>query len=100
MSKIKNYDLALYPSVSSGVYDFIKSGRINGYGFAIYSKKALSDVLTFLCVNNIHHSYTITPLGADFNRSGINSVITLSWESDTGMDSFTFWSTIEVDENE
>ena len=97
MSKMKNYDLVMYESINDGVHHFINEGRLYDYGFQVYSEKALNGALAFLCLNDIQHSYTVTPLCADFAKFGVHSVVCLTWEGDERRENFTFWSTMEAD---
>ena len=97
MSKMKNFDLAMYESINDGVHHFINEGRLYDYAFQVYSEKALNGALAFLCLNDIQHSYTVTPLCADFAKFDVHSVVCLSWEGDEKRESFTFWSTMEAD---
>lgn len=72
MSKIKNFEPALYESNFEAIKTFIKEGRSPNYNFEVYTKEAALNALNYLCVNNINH--TITSTGAQ----GIY-LITLTW---------------------
>lgn len=98
MSRIKDYDLALYGSINNGVYHFIDEGKIEGERyFEIYSEEALNKTLAFLCLNDIHHTYSITPLTNILLDSSAKSLITLSWDGDEKREHICFLSTKEID---
>lgn len=80
MSKIKEYDRALYDSNFEAVKSFIDEGRLPNYSFGVCSMEAFNRALAYLCLNDIPHSYTchcnFTP-----------TIITLIWEDGN----YTFW---------
>jgi hypothetical protein len=57
MSKIKNYDRALYKSDFDAVVGFVKDSYLHQYDFNVCSAKGLEDVLGYLCINHIPHTY-------------------------------------------
>ena len=57
MSKIKNYDRALYKSDFDAVAHFIREGHLSEYDFGVCSAEGFNNALEYLCVNNIPHTY-------------------------------------------
>lgn len=57
MSKIKNFDRALYKSDFDAVAGLIKEGHSDNYDFNVCSIEAFENALTYLCVNDIKHTY-------------------------------------------
>ena len=60
MSKMKNFDRALYKSDFDAVVELINEGLLPNYNFNVSADWAFENVLSYLCINNIPHSYTIT----------------------------------------
>jgi hypothetical protein len=57
MGKMKEYDRSAYKSVEDAVHSLMKDHWISG---DVYTPAALEAVLTFLCLNNIGHTYSET----------------------------------------
>ena len=55
MSKIKNYDRALYKSDFDAVVEFVNEGLLPNYNFNVSADWAFENVLSYLCLNNIPH---------------------------------------------
>lgn len=89
MSKIKNFDRALYESDFDAVANFIKEGHSDAYDFNVSAAYAFENVLSYLCLNNIPHQYTLI-------RVGDISLITLIF-GDNVEYSYTFFSTYKED---
>lgn len=85
MSKMKNFSRALYKSDLDAVVDFIKEGYSDAYDFNASAAYAFENALSYLCLNNIPHRYTITYIGNI-------SLITLIF-GDNVEYSYTFFST-------
>lgn len=85
MSKIKNYDRALYKSDFEAIKSFIQEGHCARYDFNVCTKKAAENALAYLCINDIPHQYhTISSVGL--------SLVTISWKSeDSGEHAYCFW---------
>lgn len=62
MSKIKNFDRAMYKSDFDAVVGFIKEGYSDAYDFNVSAAYAFENVLTYLCLNNIPHQYHIVKI--------------------------------------
>jgi hypothetical protein len=80
MSKIKEYDRALYGSNFEAIKSFIDEGQLPNYSFGVCSMEAFNRALTYLCLNDIPHSYT-------YYGEFIPTIITLTWEDGN----YTFW---------
>lgn len=57
MGKMKEYDRSAYKSVEDAVHSLMEDHWISG---DVYTPAALEAVLTFLCLNNIGHTYSKT----------------------------------------
>ena len=57
MSKMKNYDRALYKSDFDAVVHFVKESYLTNYDFNVCSAEGFDNVLGYLCVNNISHTF-------------------------------------------
>lgn len=84
MSKIKNYDRALYKSDFDAVISFIKEGLLPNYNFNVSADWAFENVLSYLCLNNIPHQYHIV-------RTWEISLITITF-GDNAEYSYSFFS--------
>ena len=85
MSKIKNFDRALYKSDFDAVVKFINEGLSPNYNFNVSADWAFENVLSYLCLNNIPHQYHIV-------KSWGLSLITITF-GDNVEYSYTFFST-------
>ena len=84
MSKIKNFDPALYKSHFEAVKHFIQEGRREEYDFSVSSKEAAENALAYLCVNDIpHHYHTVGAFGM--------YCVTIAWEVDGEDYAYCFW---------
>lgn len=105
MGRMKNFDRAMYKDTYDAIFTLMEKElnmeyRSNSY-VRIYNKKAFENALGFLCVNNIPHTYTITPLRGLSGMGEAKSVIALSWEEAfEDYKNCIFFSTIGSDENE
>lgn len=79
MSKMKNYDRALYPSIGRALHELREHHRYTDS--TVFSPLALEDCLGFLCVNNIPHSYSRSNAGGIF---GATDVVSLTWTEEDG----------------
>lgn len=91
MSKIKNYDRALYKSDFDAVVEFVNEGLLPNYNFNVSAGWAFENVLSYLCLNNIPHQFHIV-------RSWGISLITITFGNDVEY-SYSFFSTYK-EENE
>lgn len=57
MGKMKEYDRSVYKSVEDAVHSLMKDHWVSG---DVYTTAALEAVLTFLCLNDIGHTYSKT----------------------------------------
>ena len=89
MSKIKNFDRALYKSHYEAIRNFIGEEHLLGYDFNVCSKKGASNALAYLCVNNIEHTYHTT-------RAHGLCLITISWREGKEHGRYCFWCEGEV----
>ena len=102
MGKIKNYDRSLYKDIYDAIHTLMNEemsfcAKSNGY-VRVYSKEAFDTALSFLCVNDIPHSYTIKPLNV-LELAGINSIISIRWLEEGMERSCVFFCTVCVGED-
>ena len=76
MTKVKALDRSLYPSISDAIYEIMDKHLLVAADNPIYGGKALSEVLFFLCENNILHQYTTIPAPAG---AECDEIISLVW---------------------
>ena len=79
MDKMKEYDRSAYESVEEAVHSLMKDHWISG---DIYTPAALETVLTFLCLNNIGHTYSKT------NGANQHKLVTLTCDE---IDETIYW---------
>ena len=79
MSKMKNYDRTLYPTIGRALHDLREQHRYTDTN--VYSPLALEECLGFLCVNDIPHSYTRHNANGLF---GATDVVSLVWTEEDG----------------
>ena len=91
MSKMKNFDRALYKSDFDAVVEFVNEGLLPNYNFNVSADWAFENVLSYLCLNNIPHRYHIV-------RTWGMSLITITFGDNTEC-SYSFFSTYK-EENE
>lgn len=91
MSKMKNFDRALYKSDFDAVVEFVNEGLLSNYNFNVSADWAFENVLSYLCLNNIPHRYHIV-------RTWGMSLITITFGDNTEY-SYSFFSTYK-EENE
>lgn len=89
MSKIKNFEPALYESHFEAVKHFIQEGYCEQYDFNVCTKQAAENALAYLCVNNIPHYYRV------IRALGLYCT-TIVWEVDDQDDAFCFWCEGEI----
>lgn len=90
MGKLKNFDRALYKSDFEAISSLIKEGHSDAYDFNVSAAYAFENALSYLCLNNIPHQYTIV-------RVGSISLITLVFGNDVEY-SYSFFSTYKEEE--
>ena len=89
MSKIKNFDPALYESHFDAVKSIIQKGHVKEYDFPVCSKEAAEAALIYLCVNEVPHHYHV--VGAlDMY------CVTIGWEEEDGDYAYCFWCEGEI----
>ena len=91
MSKMKNFDRALYESDFDAVVEFVNEGLLPNYNFNVSADWAFENVLSYLRLNNIPHQYHIV-------RTLGMSLITIVFGNDVEY-SYSFFSTYK-EENE
>jgi hypothetical protein len=78
--KIKNLDKSLYPSVKDAIWEILDRHCVFGVGEAtvpsFYSDRALNEVCCFLALNDIPHSYTITPAPTGLE---CGEIVSIAW---------------------
>lgn len=90
MSKIKNFDRALYRSDFHAVVKFVNEGLLPNYNFNVSADWAFENVLSYLCLNNIPHQYHIV------GTWGL-SLITIAFGDSTEY-SYSFFSTYKEEQ--
>ena len=89
MSKIKNFDPALYESHFEAVRSFIQEGHCVGYDFNVCTKEAAGNALAYLCMNDIpHHIHSVGAFGL--------YCTTIAWETNEESNAYCFWCEGEV----
>lgn len=89
MSKIKNFDPAMYESHFEAVKQFIQEGHCAQYDFNVCTKKAAENALVYLCLNDIPHHYHTASLCGLY-------CTTISWEVDGQYCAYCFWCEGEI----
>lgn len=79
MGKMKEYDRSMYKSVEDAVHSLMKDHWVSG---DVYTTAALEAVLTFLCLNNIGHTYSKT------NGTNQHKLVTLTCDE---IDETIYW---------
>lgn len=87
MSKIKNLDRAQYKSDYDAIVSIVKESYLPNYDFNVCSKEGFNNILAYLCLNDIPHSYHLV------NGYGI-SCITINF-GDVVEYSYSFWCEYE-----
>lgn len=85
MSKMKNFDRALYESDFDAVVELVKEGLLPNYNFNVSADWAFENVLSYLCLNDIPHRYHIV-------QTWGMSLITITFGNNVEY-SYTFFST-------
>lgn len=92
MTKVKNWDRHLYPSIQDAIHEILDSYLISGFGSSscyvpVYSNKALKEILFFLAENDIQHQYSIfpAPAGTEYDE-----LVSLVW-SESGAVGHEVW---------
>lgn len=90
MSKVKNFDPALYESNFEAIKSFIQEGHCAQYDFNVCTKEAAENALAYLCINNIPHEYhTVGSVGL--------CLVTISWSDNYNRDhAYCFWCEGEI----
>ena len=89
MGKMKNFDRAWYKSDFDAIVGFIKEGYSDAYDFNVSVDWAFENALSYLCLNNIPHQYSIISVGDV-------SLISLIFGDDVEY-RYTFFSTYRED---
>ena len=92
MSKIKNYDRALYKSDFDAVVHFIREGHLSEYDFSVCSAEGFENALGYLCVNNIPHTYQ------SYNAIDGLTLISIVF-GDEARRSYSFWCNLKEERN-
>lgn len=92
MSKIKNYDRALYESIEAGLREVMKPYQFlslkNDDLSMTYTHMAYEQAATFLCLNDIQHTFVINPVNSKLRAC----VVMVSWIEDDGTEgNFAWW---------
>lgn len=90
MSKMKNFDRALYKSDFDAVVEFVNEGLLSNYNFNVSADWAFENVLSYLCLNNIPHQYHIV-------KTWDLSLITIVFGNDVEY-SYSFFSTYKEED--
>lgn len=93
MSNIEKYDKNLYPSIKEALTALIQEHKVHDSGNIlgqIYSGKAFDDVSSFLCMNDIAHTFTVCPISPRISAR----VVMVCWEEETKQ-SLGWWEKTE-----
>ena len=95
MSKIDKYNMYMYPSITAALRELVAPYMIkdneNFELICAYTAEAYEDVATFLCLNDIKHTFVIN----DPNERLGARVITVSWEIAGEIRNLAWWEIIE-----
>lgn len=95
MSKIEKYNMYLYPSISAALRELMEPYMIkDNENFELvcaFTAEAYEDVATFLCLNDIKHTFTVN----DANERLGARVIMVSWEIAGETHNLAWWEVIE-----
>lgn len=89
MSRIKDFNPAMYESNFEAIKTFIKEGHSDQYDFNVCTKRAAENALMYLCVNDIQHTYHVV------SACGLYCT-TISWADETGNCAYCFWCEGEI----
>ena len=90
MSKMKNYDRALYESIEAGLEAMIaphKFERLDEVHVPMYFPTAYENAAAFLCLNEIQHTFVVNPINPKLRAR----IIMVSWIEDDGTESNMAW---------
>lgn len=90
---MKNFDRALYESDFDAVMSFIKEAHLSNYDFPVCSAEGFNNVLGYLCLNNIPHTYHQIEV---FNDLSLISIVF----GDNVEYSCSFWCRLKREEDE
>ena len=95
MSKIDKYNMYMYPSIAAALRELMEPYVIkDNENFELvcaYTAEAYEDVATFLCLNDIKHTFIIN----DHNERLGARVITVSWEIAGETRNLAWWEIVE-----
>ena len=90
MSKTKNYNRALYESIEADLRAVISPHKIiqaGGILDSVYTSEAREEAMTFLCMNDIPHTFTYVPINSKLRAR----VVMLAWTEPDGAEKNLAW---------
>lgn len=82
MCKVKNEEVRIYGTIEEAIYEKMNEHiAVQKDNITIYNAGALEAVCTFLCLNQIHHEYTIT---SSTNRKPATDLVSLIFQEEEG----------------
>lgn len=95
MGKIEKYNMYMYPSISAALRELMEPYMVkDNENFEVvcaFTAEAYEDVATFLCLNDIKHTFTIN----DVNERLGARIIMVSWEVAGETRNLAWWEVIE-----
>ena len=95
MSKIDKYNMYMYPSITAALRELMKPYVIkddeNFELVCAYTAEAYEDIATFLCLNDIKHTFTVND---PTERLGAR-VIMVSWDAAGETGNLAYWEIVE-----
>jgi hypothetical protein len=100
MSKIKKFDRTLYESIEAGLREFMKPHQVkdvkNENLVEVYTPMAYEQVAAFLCINDIPHTFTISPVNSKMRAR----IVVVSWIENGSEHNLPWWERHDMEEEE
>ena len=94
MSKIDKYNMYMYPSIEAALHELMAPYRVEDENFELvcaFTAEAYDDIATFLCLNDIKHTFTINNINT---RLGAR-IIMVSWDVAGETRNLAYWEIVE-----
>ena len=95
MSKIEKYNMHMYPSINAALRELMNPYMVtDNENFELvcaFTAEAYDEVATFLCLNNIQHTFTIND---PTERLGAR-VVMVNWKGALGEENLGWWELVK-----
>lgn len=94
MSKIEKYNRSLYESIESALRELVVScgcSHPKNVVPCFYTSEAYEQVMTFLCLNDINHSFSLCPISSELGAR----VVMVTWEENGEEFNLAWWEKME-----